>query len=261
MTLGQRLKQLRNANNMTQKQLADKMNVTYQTISKWESDINEPNIAAMKELANLFSCSLDYLLDSEEETNTQKEKEEETNLPSPQEKDEEVKQENALVEKKNKEDVKQLLNEADCFEEKTYKKAADKKKKIPLYIGLTIGLIGSIASLVSFIVYRDQFPIAFIILMPLLIGYGLCSEIYCLLTSSFISEMFLSIASFSVKFPGLIFHFDLDGLAWLIAMKILFFILAILISVGAILFALFITTLISIFGFLPLLIHNWKQAN
>lgn len=57
MTFGQKIKKLRTESNLTQKDLADKMNVTFQTVSKWENDTNEPDITNIKELAKIFNCS------------------------------------------------------------------------------------------------------------------------------------------------------------------------------------------------------------
>ena len=62
MTLGEKLRNLRNEKRLTQKDLADQLHVSFQTISKWESDINEPDIATLKELAKFYGCSFDYLL-------------------------------------------------------------------------------------------------------------------------------------------------------------------------------------------------------
>ena len=68
MTLGQKIKELRSAKGLTQKELADQLHVTFQTISKWENDENEPDIATLKLLTKIFDCSLDELLDNEKET-------------------------------------------------------------------------------------------------------------------------------------------------------------------------------------------------
>ena len=69
MTLGQKLKKLRTDKGLTQKDLADQLHVAFQTISKWESDTNEPDIATLKELAKFYGCSFDYLLsDNVEDT-------------------------------------------------------------------------------------------------------------------------------------------------------------------------------------------------
>ena len=48
MTLGQKLKKLRTDKGLTQKDLADQLHVTFQTVSKWESDINEPAFSTLK---------------------------------------------------------------------------------------------------------------------------------------------------------------------------------------------------------------------
>ena len=58
MTLGQKLRKLRNDKGITQKDLADQLHVTFQTISKWESDKNEPDLATLKEIANYFNVTL-----------------------------------------------------------------------------------------------------------------------------------------------------------------------------------------------------------
>lgn len=62
MTFGQKLKKTRLEKNMTQKFLADQLHVSYQTISKWENDVNEPNLATVRELSKLLECSIEYLI-------------------------------------------------------------------------------------------------------------------------------------------------------------------------------------------------------
>ena len=65
MTLGQKIKKLRTEKGLTQKDLADDIHVTFQTVSKWENDENEPDVSTIRELAKLFGCTLDYLLSEE----------------------------------------------------------------------------------------------------------------------------------------------------------------------------------------------------
>ena len=65
-TLGTRLLELRKQKGLTQEQLAEKLNVTNQSVSKWEKDINAPDIALLVELADLFDTSVDYLLGRKE---------------------------------------------------------------------------------------------------------------------------------------------------------------------------------------------------
>lgn len=48
MTLGQKIKKFRNEKKLTQKDIAEQLNVSFQTVSKWENDENEPDIYTLK---------------------------------------------------------------------------------------------------------------------------------------------------------------------------------------------------------------------
>lgn len=58
----QRLKELRKENKLTQKQLAEKLNVTDDCIYYWENNRSEPSIDYLISLANIFNVSIDYLV-------------------------------------------------------------------------------------------------------------------------------------------------------------------------------------------------------
>lgn len=63
MSLGNNLQHLRKLyNKMTQEDLADRMRVSRQTVSKWELDAAFPEVDKLIELCELFSVSLDTLL-------------------------------------------------------------------------------------------------------------------------------------------------------------------------------------------------------
>ncbi|OEF98854.1 hypothetical protein BHF71_10685 [Vulcanibacillus modesticaldus] len=62
MTLGERIKSLRKANKMTQLDLAKYLGKDNTTISKWESDIYQPDADELKRLAEILSTTTDYLL-------------------------------------------------------------------------------------------------------------------------------------------------------------------------------------------------------
>ena len=62
MTLGEKLSKLRKEYNYTQEQLADILDVSRQSISKWESDIAYPETDKLVKMGKLFDCSMDYLL-------------------------------------------------------------------------------------------------------------------------------------------------------------------------------------------------------
>lgn len=57
-----RIKQLRLSNDMTQTELAKKLNITRSSVNAWEMGISTPSTAYVVELAQLFHVSTDYLL-------------------------------------------------------------------------------------------------------------------------------------------------------------------------------------------------------
>ena len=63
MLIADKIKKLRKDNNMTQEDLADKLNVSRQTVSKWETNVGVPDIDNIKAICNLFNISTDELLD------------------------------------------------------------------------------------------------------------------------------------------------------------------------------------------------------
>ena len=63
---GRRLKELRQTAKITQSDLADKLNLHPQTVSKWERGLSEPDIAQLGELAAALGISLEKLLGREE---------------------------------------------------------------------------------------------------------------------------------------------------------------------------------------------------
>ena len=63
MSFGQNIQFLRKMHKgMTQEELAEKMGVSRQTVSKWELDATYPEIDKVVELCKLFSCSMDKLV-------------------------------------------------------------------------------------------------------------------------------------------------------------------------------------------------------
>ena len=66
MSFGNNLQYLRQlSGNMTQEVLADKLNVSRQTISKWEMNAANPEMDKALELCKIFNCSLDNLFRDE----------------------------------------------------------------------------------------------------------------------------------------------------------------------------------------------------
>lgn len=294
MAFGERLKKLRLREGYTQKDLADKLNVTFQTISKWENNTNEPDFSTLKEISKIFSCPIEYLFSDDEEEN-------ETQLVS-ETNEEEIEQEPSKkvistcyyckndiyegdlshqIEEKTGSGKKEIITICDsCFkleEEKNRKKVEEiektLKEPIPTYkestiskrddskalkLGIGLGILSLILAIIFYIINFNLFGVTGTIVGPIVTGYVVMATAYCLASSSFIGDTFLAIASWSIKFPGIIFTFDLDGIIFLIVMKLLFLILGIFISIFVFLLAFFISSILSVFAFIPLIIHNGK---
>lgn len=76
MTTGEKISKLRRQENLTQEQLADLLEVSRQSISKWESDIAFPETDKLIKISERFKVTVDYLLKEsiEEPTATSEEK-------------------------------------------------------------------------------------------------------------------------------------------------------------------------------------------
>ena len=79
MEIGNKIMELRKKNNFSQEDLAEKVGVTRQTISKWELGETAPDLKQAKVLSQVFKVSLDELVDNdikniiiEKTTNTEK---------------------------------------------------------------------------------------------------------------------------------------------------------------------------------------------
>jgi len=75
MSLGNRINYFRQQSGLTQEQLAERMNVTRQTVSNWERGLNEPDFDSLCRLAGVFGITLN---DFAQESPAKEQGEEET---------------------------------------------------------------------------------------------------------------------------------------------------------------------------------------
>jgi transcriptional regulator with XRE-family HTH domain len=66
MTLGSKIKQLRNERNMTQPELATALGVTVRTVAYYENGDRQPKKSVILKLCSIFDVSTDYLLSNED---------------------------------------------------------------------------------------------------------------------------------------------------------------------------------------------------
>ena len=67
MDIGNKIVQLREENQMSQTELAELLDVSRQTVSKWERNVCEPEAKRIVQLAKIFHITTDYLLGNERE--------------------------------------------------------------------------------------------------------------------------------------------------------------------------------------------------
>ena len=294
MTLGQKIKKLRTEKNLTQKDLADQVHVTFQTVSKWEKDENEPDVSTLRELAKLFDCSLDYLLSEEDK---EEEKEEETPEQPPvapvvpvtqtiiiHQKELHVcerckkdipEEELKVVEIRNRHHARhsstyrQGFFHKSCYEDYLREKEAlikqarltkaYKSKRRCFGWGIAGGVIALIITLLVLLLNPDCKAVihpALAVLLSVVAGYGIFAMIYCILAGSYIGEVFVKCAKTSIKFPMLIFSWSIEGFAWLIVMKALFAVIGFLAGVFAFVFATALSAALGMVSFPFVLIHS-----
>ena len=73
MVIGNKISELRKKFNYTQEQLAEKVGVTRQTLSNWESNITSPDLNQASILCNLLKIKLNDLVDNDIEIEIKKE--------------------------------------------------------------------------------------------------------------------------------------------------------------------------------------------
>ena len=69
MEYNEKLREIRVQSGMSQDDLAEKLHVARQTISKWEQGVNEPDLFTLKQYATIFNVTLDELVGDVEQVN------------------------------------------------------------------------------------------------------------------------------------------------------------------------------------------------
>lgn len=64
--MGGRLQRLRNQNSLTQEELAERLDVSRQSVSKWELNKTLPDVDKLIQLSEIYQVSIDYLIKGEE---------------------------------------------------------------------------------------------------------------------------------------------------------------------------------------------------
>lgn len=266
--IGEKLKTLRSEKHLTQKDLAEKLNVSAQAVSRWENDEVEPSLETLGQLATIFSVSIDELFGKEPAP-----KQEPAPAPAPAVRYVETaaKPVLAVCETCNKplyhsEEIRRkTVSHGRSTEKRVLCVACDEKEKLNrLRIeqdelntqwkrAWIWSPIASIALLALFIVLacfnREHFAAFFvggIVLSALLLTFLVC----VFLDNTFIGEMWEDVSSWGFStMPGIIFSLDFDGIIFLITVKVLLAILSFVVAVGATVLATALGLVLGVFAF------------
>ena len=267
MNIGEKISKARKDKGLTQAELGEKMHVTFQAVSKWERGESAPDFETICELSEVLDVPITYFGGKKEEP---KQEETAATLAAPAQPDPaqpvsvqpapaETRPVLAVCEKCNKpiydgnEIVRynrrhtQHIKCAECDrKEREEKKAAaiknGKTRRVHSFIWPTLLMIAGI--IVSAINLTGTPLIIGIVGSVMLFPLSACLILY----NNAVAEIVFTIIEWSaVKFPGIIFSFDLDGVAFLIAVKILFFIIGLMITLACIALSIVIGGVVSVF--------------
>lgn len=273
--IGDKIKELRINNKMTQKELADKLYVTAQAVSRWENGEVEPSLSTLVEIAKIFNVSTDELLN----ISVQKEPEVKEVIVEKEIVYAEVpKQHLALCQTCNvpiytQEDLIRIGDKLNsrilckaCYEKELAEEqqVKEKKEKSNRTSGLKRRIHsfvwGGLAAVLPLIATINSEGIENILVGVFLIYAVFTFVSTMILNNTFINDWFLSICSWSViSFPGVIWEFSFDGFLWLIGIKIIFWLIGLILGVIFCILAFIICSLLSIVVYPFALIKNIKN--
>ena len=267
--IGENIKNYRIEKGMTQKELADKLFVTAQAVSRWENNEVEPSLNTIVLLAEIFEVSVDELCGKEKTVV-------EPTVVNNYVYEEPIKQHLAVCEICNK-----PIYESDDIVRNHYarnsikvccKECYKKEEEALLESRKSVGKSRLIKSFwISGIIAVLYLIVAIIICIKnnnvtgVFVNLGIAVSIFAcisciVLDNNFIGEMIIGIMKWGfVRMPGVIFELSLDGLLWLITVKLLLWIIQISLSIIVGIFAIVLGCTLSIIVYPFALIKNIKH--
>ncbi|MCH5155579.1 MAG: helix-turn-helix transcriptional regulator [Clostridiales bacterium] len=285
MELNEKISALRKSNNMTQAELGTKLNVTFQAVSKWERGESYPDFETLSKMARIFGVPISYFEEGGENFAESAETaatgataadgfdgsnvvgfckdcgklvrtgEEACTAPVVICKQCALRRENIRrIEENNREIQKQQAERA----VKAKKQAELDGCKRRRNRGLIASAFISAALLVLFIILAatatDAVPYIVLIVMTAAFGYTFFAQLFW---DGIVVDLALC-GGKVVGMPGVIFTLDLDGLKFLIIVKILFALIKLFIFIVTFLFMVLVAMFASPFTFVPQMIKLGK---
>ena len=258
--INENIRKLRKEKGIAQKELAEQLHVTAQAVSRWENGEVEPSIGTLEEMSRIFGISIDELIGGQNkkpiiEKVVEKEyvvKESAPVLAVCEICNKPIYSGSDLHRENSGRRGRQKIYCRDCYEKKLkiekeerINKSLKRRKNSFVWGGIITAVIVAILLIVA---KANEFTTGETVL-SCVIGLLFFPFVSCLfLDNNFIGEMVFTVASWGfVKFPGLIFTLDLDGIAWLLTVKLLFWVLGFVLAALFFLLAVGLGLIVGIF--------------
>ena len=284
MDIGTKIKEQRSKNGLTQKDLAERLHVTYQAVSRWENNDAEPSFDCLKKMTDIFHCTMDDLFGIEKENREETDTPEEVAVATPTpalrvlslcddckkaiyEEEDLHRLEKKVREGRTSRKVTEVVCSS-CLEKReeqarrdAERRAQEEKENLlkrrkrsfiwPSLIAVVILAIG----VALFVKEKTTFGIIAVVVAVLAYLFFAC----VFLDNTFIPDLWLEVASWGfVRMPGVIMEFSLGGLIFGFILKIFLWALGIAIAVAAVLGATALAMVLSPFVYPFALRRNMK---
>ena len=274
MNLGEKITELRKHNNVTQEQLGKELNISAQAISKWERNLSEPDLYAIKAMSNIFNVSIDTLINDDKElefkniiedknnyecSNCHKKYDKsnisqfETNIICKDCHDKVEKQINTIVSNNVDTDNNEI-------EDKDNKKKRWFQSSLLIKFIISVG-ISLILMTLSFVFGNiNNVDDVIAIIVGTIVIFTFLFQIF---SETIIQDIVFGSFGKSIQMPGIIFSLDIDSIIFMLAYKfiiapLIVFIIGVVVFFGGLLLA-FIISPFTFFFTLPGVIEDCKD--
>lgn len=299
MSLGEKICALRKEKSFTQAELGNALGVTYQAVSKWERDESMPDFEMISKLAKLFGVpishfenngenvanddALDAVVEDEQNDEVEQDAEIEQQQSSAQTANpalgvctvcgkyvtaDDVAQQSPKLVCKKCHAAQQAQAEQALAEKRRREKYLDdelsarfnKRAIIAAVVAGLIALTIFILQLVFMKKWRAEFEMsAMAYIVSAIAGFIMMfTWIFQLFFDGVVRSVTLA-GLYVIKLPGIIFSADLNGLIFLVVMKVLFFIITVVVFIGAIIVTSLVAMLLSLVTFVPVVIKILRR--
>ncbi|MCH5153921.1 MAG: helix-turn-helix domain-containing protein [Clostridiales bacterium] len=275
MSISEKIVALRKSNNMTQAELGTRLNVTFQAVSKWERGESYPDFETLSKMAKIFGVPISYFEDGGENMTEAAAVEApvldgfdrsnvigfckdcgklvhtgEESCTTPVVickqcalRRENVKKAQAAEQERQKQQAERAAKAKQQAELDGCKRRRNRGLIASAFISVALIILYAIMAATE----DDAVPYIVSIVMTVLFGYTFFAQLFW---GGIVVDIALCGGKI-VGMPGVIFTLDLDGFIFLIAVKILFAIIKMLIFVLTFLFMVYVAMLVSPFVFVP----------